>query len=155
MKNVEEFLVYAIRLEFDAAQRCDELAEVMESFDNKDCARLFRTLAKFARLHLEDAKNRGGFRDLPDWQTYDFEWPEGESPEAAEIWAADPMLAKVDALENALRSEKRSHDFYKHIRDTTTDPEIRALAREFVEEEAEHVAILEGWLRGEEVLPAA
>lgn len=151
MKDVTDFLVHAIRLEYDAARRCDELADAMESFNNRECQKFFRQMAKFSRMHLADAKARAGFRDMPDFETYDFNWPDAESPEAAEIWAADPLLAKREALETMLKSEKRSHDFYATVRDQTKDPEIRALAREFADEEAEHVAILERWIAGDEV----
>jgi hypothetical protein len=38
--------------------------------------------------------------------------------------------------------------------DSTDDPEIRALAKEFVGEEAEHVAELKKWIAAGEAAPA-
>ena len=64
MKSVEEFLVYAARLEQEAALRFDELADVAASFANKDVAEFFRQMAYFSRLHLDEARKRGGFHDL-------------------------------------------------------------------------------------------
>lgn len=155
MKNVEDFLAHAIKLELDAANRFDELAASMQSFGNAEVGRFFELLASYARLHLADAQARAGFRELPDFATYDFQWPGLESPECAEIWAADPMIAKRDALETALASEESSRQFYATIAETTKDPEIRLLAEEFAEEEAEHVAILERWMAGDERMPEA
>ena len=46
----------------------------------------------------------------------------------------------------ALDAESAGLAFYDNVLQTTTDPEIRVLAREFVEEEAQHVAELERWI---------
>jgi len=72
--------------------------------------------------------------------------PDLESPEAAAIWAADPFLAKNEALEIALASETAGYEFYKSVHDGSDDPEIRVLAAEFVAEEAEHVKWIEQWI---------
>jgi rubrerythrin len=36
--------------------------------------------------------------------------------------------------------------YYRSILESTSDPEIRAFAKEFVEEETQHVAELQRWL---------
>jgi rubrerythrin len=146
MQTVEEFLAYAIRLEQEAAERFGELADVMQSAGNGDTAKLFRQLSDYSRLHLADAKARSGFRDMPDLDAAQFHWPDFESPEKAAIWAADPMIGRGEALEIALEAEQAGHDFYKQVLDTTSDPEIKVLAAEFVEEEAGHVAELQKWI---------
>jgi rubrerythrin len=146
MQTVEEFLAYAIRLEQEAAERFGELADSMKSAGNGEVAKLFRQLSDYSRLHLADAKARSGFRDVPDLATSEYEWPDFESPEKAAIWAADPMIGRGEALEIALEAEQAGHDFYKQVLDTTTDPEIRVLAAEFVAEEAGHVAELQKWI---------
>ena len=38
------------------------------------------------------------------------------------------------------------HEYYKNVLETTSDPEIKALAKEFVEEETGHVAELRKWI---------
>ena len=149
MKSVEEFLAYAIKLEEEAALRFDQLAEAMEAYGNKVVGTLFRRLAKYSRLHLAEARARSGFRDIPVMAQDAYNWPDLESPEVAAIWAADPFLAKNEALEVALASETASYEFYKAVRDNTDDPEIRALATEFVLEEAEHVTWVKQWIADE------
>jgi rubrerythrin len=149
MNSVEEFLSYAIKLEEEATLRFGELADVMQGCGNTDVGSLFRRLSDYSRLHLADARARGGFREIPVMLPDAYEWPDLESPEAAAIWAADPFLAKNDALEIALASETAGYEFYKSVRDSTNDPEIRTLAAEFVDEEAEHVAWIKRWMEEE------
>lgn len=146
MKSVEEFLVYAARLEQEAALRFDELADAATSFQNTEVAGFFRQMAEYSRMHLEEARKRGGFRDLPEVAPGEFAWPQLESPEAAAIWAADPQLDLSLALNVALDAETNGLRFYKSVLDAATDPEIRAMAAEFVEEEAEHVAAIKRWI---------
>jgi rubrerythrin len=146
MHTVEEFLAYSIHLEAEAAARFGELADAMTSGGNREVAQLFRRLSDYSKLHLADAKARAGFREIPEIAPEAFVWPDLESPEAAAIWGADPMIGRAEALQIALAAEKAGHDYYKHVLDTTDDPEIKILAAEFVEEEAGHVAELKKWI---------
>jgi rubrerythrin len=146
MQSVEEFLAYAIMLEQEAATRFGQLADAMESCGNREVGKLFRRLSDYSRLHLADARARAGFREMPKMKPGDFAWPDLESPETAAIWAADPFIGRDQALEIALEAETAGFDYYKKILDTTDDPEIKALAREFVEEERGHVAELQKWI---------
>ena len=150
MDSVEEFLAYAIKLEEEATLRFGQLADAMQGYGNKDVGSLFRRLSDYSRLHLADARARSGFRDIPVMAPDSYQWPDVESPEAAAIWAADPFLAKDEALEIALASEMAGYEFYKSVHDKTGDPEIRALAAEFVAEEAEHVAWIKQWIADED-----
>lgn len=146
MQSVEEFLVYAARLEQEAALRFDELADMASSFENKEVADFFRQMAHYSRLHLAEAKARGGFHDLPKMESGDFQWDDVESPEAAAIWGADPNMDVRQALDLAMEAEKRGLEFYSNVYENTTDPEIKVMAKEFVDEEAEHVAAIERWI---------
>jgi rubrerythrin len=146
MQSVEEFLAYAINVETEAASRFGQLADAMEACGNRDVGKLFRRLSDYSRLHLADARARSGFREIPKMKTEDFVWPGLESPETAAIWAADPFIGREQALEIALDAETAGYEYYKNVLDTTSDPEIKALAKEFVEEEAGHVAELRKWI---------
>ena len=146
MESVEQFLAHAVRIERDAAERFAQLAEAMEAYGNNEVARLFRQLAHYSRLHLNDARMRSGYRNIPDLKQDEFVWPDLESPETAAIWAADPLIGREEALDIALQAETAGLDYYSGILATTTDPEIKAFAKEFAEEEAEHVAELRKWI---------
>lgn len=146
LTSVEVFLSYAIKLEEEATLRFGHLADAMDASANKPVSALFRKLSDYSRLHLQDAKSRAGFRDVPVILPKDYQWPDFESPETAAIWATDPLIAYDEAMDIALDSEKRGYAFYKLVLDNTGNPEIKALAKEFVEEEAEHVQWLEQWI---------
>jgi rubrerythrin len=76
-------------------------------------------------------------------------WPDHATPERNALWRGDPDLSRLDALKTALQGERRGFDFYCSVWGTTKDPEIAAMANEFVKEEGEHVAILERWIERE------
>jgi rubrerythrin len=146
MQTVEEFLAYSIHLESEAAARFGELADSMQSAGNKDVAKLFRQLSTYSQLHLADAQARSGFRDIPEIKPDAYVWPDLESPEAAAIWAADPMIGREEALNIALEAETAGYNYYKSVLDSSSDPEIKFLAAQFAAEESEHVAELKKWL---------
>ncbi len=146
MQTVEEFLAHTIQLESEAALRFGQLADAMTTAGNREVGLLFRRLADYSLLHLGDARERSGFRNLPVLNTNDYRWPDIESPEAAAIWAADPFIGIEQALQVALDAEAAGLAFYDEVLRTTDDPEIRVLAREFVHEEAQHVAELRRWM---------
>lgn len=146
METVEQFLAHAVRLEREAAERFAQLADAMETGGNSEVAALFRQLAHYSRLHLSDARARANYRDIPALAPHEFVWPDFESPESAAIWAADPFIGREQALQVALDAETAGLNYYRRVLETTTDPEIRAFAREFSEEEASHVAELQKWI---------
>lgn len=65
-----------------------------------------------------------------------------ESPETAAIWAVNRFIGRGQALDIALEAETANHAFRQKVRDTTDDPEIKVLAKEFAEEENGHVTEL-------------
>ena len=146
MQSIEEFLAYAVKLEEEAALRFGQLADAMQSCGNAEVSRLFRRLSDYSRMHLAEAQARTGFRDIPVMSPSEFVWPDMESPETAEIWAADPFIGREQALDVALAAETSSYEYYLRIHETTADPEIRVMAKEFADEEAEHVAELKKWI---------
>lgn len=158
MATVEEFLAHAIQLEREAADRFGELADAMVSSGNKEVGTLFRQLANYSRLHLADARERAAFRPIPQLRPEQFQWPDTESPESTAIWAIDPLIGPEEALEAALAAEMAGLAYYSSVLETATDPEVIAFAREFADEEREHVEQLERWLaarRAGQVMPAA
>jgi len=150
-ENVETFLAYALKVEQEAALRFGQLADVMEAAGNHDAGKIFRKMSVFSQMHYADTRERAGFREVPIIAPHDFQWPDFESPETAAIWAADPLIAKDQALEIALDAERAGYDFYKHVLDNTKDPEVKALAVEFVKEEGEHVEWMLRWIAEDKI----
>ena len=150
--SVAQFLAFAVRVEEEAANHFDGLADDMERCGNQEVAELFRQLSGYSRLHLEEAKTRAGAIDVSGLTPGDHIWPDLVTPEQTSLWAGDPDLSKRDALKAALEGERLGFEFYHHVAETSRDGEIRGLAKEFAKEESEHVEILERWIERENAL---
>ena len=150
INSVKEFLGYAVKVEEDAAIHYEELAEAMEACGNQRVGTLFRQLGAFSRRHLAEAKARAGDVDVTTNVPPDYVWPSHVTPERASVWAADPTLSRIDALKVALQGERRGYEFYCAVAATSKSPDVSALAKEFVKEEADHVKVLEAWITREE-----
>ncbi|HPE05318.1 MAG TPA: ferritin family protein, partial [Thauera sp.] len=57
--------------------------------------------------------------------------------------AFDYTMNAWQALGYARENEARAMNFYRTVSDTSTDPEIKALAMEFATEEADHTMALD------------
>jgi len=152
IKSVEEFFGYAVKVEQDAAIHYDQLGAAMEKVGNAEVAKLFRELADYSRLHLEEAKRRAGAIDYNLHVPANYVWPDHATPERTDLWTGDPALSRLGALKAALLGERRGLEFYHSVAGFSKDPEIVKQAKEFVKEEAEHVEILERWIAREESL---
>jgi rubrerythrin/ferredoxin len=150
ISTLDEFLSLAVKVEEDAAVHFDEIAAAMETCGNAEVGKLFRQLAGFSRLHLAEAQARASKVNAAVEIPPQYVWPDHATPERTSLWAGDPDLSRVDALRAALQGEKRGHEFYAAVAATTKSPEVAAMAREFVKEEAEHVKVLEAWITREE-----
>lgn len=146
MNDVAEFLAHAIKLEEDAATRFADLSEAMKSYGNKDVAEFFGKMAHFSRLHLAEARKRSGFHKMPEMSEGDYKWKTEESPEAASMEGSHYLMSLEYAFRLAYESEMSGYNFYNDIATNTTDAEVRVMAVEFAEEEAEHVAELKKWM---------
>ena len=150
IKTLDQFLSYAVKVEEDAAVHFEHLAKAMTDAGNADVAGLFSQLAGYSRLHLEEAKAKctryQAVLELPASSA----WPDNTTPEKTTLWEGDPALRRLDALKAALQGERRGYEFYYAIAHTTKDEQIRAVAKEFVKEEAEHVEKLKQWIVQEE-----
>jgi rubrerythrin len=143
MNKVERFLAHAIQLEREAARRYEDLTAAMQTDGNRELQQFFTRMARFSRMHLAEAMKRGAFRDVPQLQAHEYEWPDGLSPETADWAGVDAQMDGRAALVVALDSERRGHAYYASVALTSSDPEVRLLASEFAAEEADHVAQLE------------
>lgn len=152
MTSLETFLAYSVALEEEAADRHDELADMMEVHNNPDVAGTFRQLAHYSRLHAAEIREHSSGRELPVIAPWDFEWEGMEGPETGDIGDVNYLMSRTHALNIAMGNEQRAHDFYHAISTESPDPEVRALAAEFAGEEKEHLDLLKKWLDKE---PAA
>ena len=146
MTDLDTFLAYSVALEEEAAERHDELADMMEVHNNPEVAETFRKLARYSRLHAREIRDRSQGAELPKIAPWDFGWETMEGPETADIGDMNYLMNTAQALHVAMGNEQRAHDFYSAISTESPDPEVRAVAAEFADEEQEHLALLEQWL---------
>jgi len=145
MSEVAAFLAHAIALEAEAAERYDELADAMAVHNNEAVAELFRKLAHFSRLHHAEVKEHAKDMVLPQLKPWEYQWQTAEGPEAAPVERTHYLMTPYHCIHLALQNEKRGHQYYADISYKTNDPEVKRLAKEFADEEAEHVVMLEKW----------
>jgi rubrerythrin/ferredoxin len=150
VRTLDEFLSHAVKVEEDAALHFEGLARTMMAAGNTEVAGLFAELARFSRMHLEEARAKCVRYDASVVLPASSAWPDSATPERTALWAGDPALSRLGALKAALQGERRGFEFYYAIAGTTPDPEIRAVAQQFVREESEHVEKLKQWIESEE-----
>ena len=141
----EELLAYSLALETEAVDRFNDLADQMEMHHNYEVADLFRKLARIEGLHIENVRKTSAGKELPQLLAWEFEWEDGESPEGGAMEDAHYLMQPWHAIELAMQGEKRAVAFFRHVADTTTDAEVLKMALELVDEEEEHVALLQQW----------
>jgi rubrerythrin/ferredoxin len=150
IKTLDQFLSYAVKVEEDAAVHFEHLAQMMKDCGNDDVSALFTQMAGYSRLHLTEAKAKCKKYDAEINLPPSTAWPDNVTPEKTSLWKGDPTLQRLDALRAALQGERRGYEFYYAIAHTTRDAEVRAVAKEFVKEEADHVEKLKQWIAQEE-----
>ncbi len=149
IKSIEDFYAYAAKVEEDAAVHYEELAASMKAIGNKDVAEFFLELADYSRTHLSQVKGMATKLDPSVHLPAHFTWPHHFTPENTAVWAGEPALARLDALKAGLQGEKRGYEYYYIVADTSEIPEVVEKAKEFLAEEAEHIAVLERWVQRE------
>ena len=146
ISNLQTFLAYSVALEEEAAERHDDLADMMDVHNNPEVAETFRKLAHYSRLHAQEIRDQSKGHKLPVIAPWDFGWENMEGPETADISDMNYLMSNRQALKIAMGNEQRAHDFYFQISKESPDPAVCALAEEFSEEEKEHLGLLEKWL---------
>jgi len=144
--NLDVFLTYSIALEEEAADRHDELADMLDVHNNPGVAATFRKLAHYSRLHAQEIRDHSKGRNLPVIAPWDFCWEDMEGPETADPGSVNYLMNTAHALKIAMGNEQRAHDFYYEISQHSQDPEVRKMAAEFAQEESEHLELLKMWM---------
>jgi len=147
--TAEELLAHALTLETEAAERYEEIADNMDVHNNPEVAGLFRQLAKYGRMHAAEVEELSKDMELPHISPWDFKWgtESGESPEAPPIEKIHYMMNPYQALKVAHFVETQAQEFYASVAETSPDKRTQEIAKEFSEEEQEHVDLLNEWLK--------
>jgi rubrerythrin len=145
--SLAELLAIAYRIESDAVERYTLLAEQMQSHNNLELAKVFSDLARAEGIHAEEIRRQAEGVDVVELARHVSLWKQGESPEEADLGAAHYLMTPWHALRMALAGEEQALAYFQSVVESTSDPKIKEMAAEFVEEEAEHVNLVHRLLR--------
>ena len=144
-RTLTEFMAQALVMEVEAAQRYIDLADAMETHNNREVAALFRKMAAIEGKHAEQIMREMGWRETPAppgkrvWEGF-------EAPETTPVDDVHYLMTPYHALELALAAEIRAERFFARLGEATTVETVRRAARELRAEEEEHVALIRAWM---------
>ena len=139
--SLPEFLAHAIALESEAAERYQELADMMETNQNEDVAAVFHEMYRLSCQHRDSIRQQIGTTLLPRLRSWQYRWR--TPPEMDHADAIDRMTEPRSALTYARVNEVSAMDYYATVSQESDDPEVRRLANAFALEEQEHVEALD------------
>ena len=142
IQSAPELYAHAVAVEREAVERYSEFAERMLDEGRNDLAGLFGMLARAEAEHLETLEKRTRGIALPQIADGRYKWLDAHTPETVARELVFRLMTPRHALVIALQAERRALAFFEHAAWTTSDPGVRALAREMAAEEREHVALL-------------
>ena len=145
--SLPDLFAVAYQIEADAVERYELLADQMGTHNNPELVAVFRDLARAEAIHRDEIRRLAGDIDVVAHGRRMAKWNRSESPEEADLGAAHYLMTPWHALQLSLVGEQRALAFFTSIVDTTKDPAIKKMAAEFMEEEAEHVNLVQRLLR--------
>ena len=146
--NEAGFMARAWAMEVDAAERYATLADAMEEHNNREVAEQFRKLARIEQLHADRILEEHLSRRPPALPPGGLQWDRGaEGPETADPGELHYRMQPYHALEIALACEQRACKYFARIARSGAVPAVRKAAKEMAAEEAEHVRLIEDWLK--------
>ncbi len=144
--SVELFLAHALELEQESCDRLTELADVMAVHNDDQAEQLLRKLAHYSSKHAAEVESMTAGLELPKLAPWEFRWLDAEGPETAAWSDIDYLMTETAIVQAALEAESRGQRYYAAVAAQTPDPQVRRMAGEFAEEEAEHVEMIRRWL---------
>ena len=146
LRSNADFMAHAYAMEAEAAERYAEFADSMEMHNNREVAELFRKLARIEQIHAGQILEQMGWKQSP-LSSVNVRWEGMEGPETADPTELHYLMQPYHALQIALLNEKRARDFFANLAKLTKDAGVRKGALEMEEDEAEHVRLIEQWLK--------
>jgi rubrerythrin len=142
ISSLKDLLAVAYQIEIDAVERYNVLADQMETHNNPDLVKVFRDLARAEGIHGEEIRRLAGDFDVASHARQTVRFGRMESPEEAALDSAHYLMTPWHALQLSLAGEERALAYFSRIVETATDPKVKAMASELVEEESEHVNLV-------------
>ena len=143
--SLQDALDLAILVEEEAQERYLEFVDQMEQHHTREAARFFAAMAANEQKHGDElrARRRSLFGDAPRRMKrsmlWDVEAPDYDQPRA--------FMSARQAMEVALRSETKAHEFFVQAIPHLSDPEVKKLFQELRDEEVLHQALVREAMR--------
>ena len=143
--SLQDALDLAILVEDEAQERYLEFVDQLEQHHTKEAASFFATMARNEQKHGDElrARRRSLFGDAPRMMKrsmlWDVEAPDYDQPRA--------FMSARQAMEVALRSETKAHEFFVQAIPHLSDPEVTRLFQELRDEEVLHQALVREAMR--------
>jgi rubrerythrin len=147
VRTMNELMAFAYALEIEAAERYGEFADAMEQHNNREVAELFRKLARIEHKHAEQILEEMRWTAPPKSPIGGYRWEGLEGPETADFTTLHYLMQPYHALEIALLNEKRAFEFFSGLVRRATTDKIKRAAKEMAGEEAEHVRLIQNWMK--------
>lgn len=138
--SLRDALDLAILIEEEAKERYEEFADQMELHHTEDAAAFFRFMAWNEEKHREELAARRGhlfqgeLAGVTRAMLFDVEAPEYDQARA--------FMTAREAMQAALVSETKAHDFFVAALPRIQDADVRRLFEELREEEIEHLELV-------------
>jgi len=142
--DLRDALDLATLIEEEARERYEEFADQMEVHHTADAARFYRLMAQYEAKHGADiaARRKALFGDAPSRMSRSMLW----DVEAPDYDKARAFMTPRRALEVALESEVKAHDYFTTALPSIADPEVRALFVELQADEVKHRELVQAEL---------
>ncbi len=138
--QLRDALDLGILMEEEAEERYLELVDQMQKHHTQEAAAFFSAMAGNERRHGDElrARRAARFGTEPSRVTRALLW-DVEAPEYDEVRA---FMSTRAAMETALRSEQKAHDFFVRAIPHLQDPEVKRLFEELRDEELLHQTLV-------------
>ena len=143
--SLQDALDLAILVEEEAQERYLEFVDQMEQHHTPEAAKFFAAMARNEQKHGDElrARRRSLFGDAPSRMSrsmlWDVEAPEYDQPRA--------FMSARQAMEVALVSETKAHEFFVQAIPHIVDSEVKRLFQELRDEEVLHQALVREAMR--------
>jgi rubrerythrin len=138
--SLMDALDLAILMEEEAQERYDEFTRIVGGRYAGDASDMFRLMASYEQRHGEEIaeRRRRLFGDAPRRLTRNAIF----QAEAPDMTAPRVFMSARQAMEVALASEQKAHDFFSSVLPHVVDADVRALFEELRKEELQHQAFV-------------
>jgi rubrerythrin len=144
-RTIEDFMLQALALELEAAQRYTEFADAMEIHNNREVADMFRKMATIEGKHAQQIMAEMGWQKVPAMPSAPA-WEGFEGPETTPADEIHYLMRPWHALQLALANEQRAERFFAQMAGAASVASVRQAALELQQEEREHVELIQAWI---------